>query len=334
MLRHLADAFPPADFPALLVGLDRPDDAAVYRLNDEQAIVQTLDFFPPFLDDPYIYGAIAAANAMNDIYAMGGEVLFALNIAGFPEDLPVQVAARILEGGAAKVREAGGVVAGGHTVIDIEPKYGLCVTGLVHPQRIRTVAGARPDDIIVLTKKLGTGVLINALQNDRAQAEHAEAAIEQMQQLNAAAARATHDLDVHAMTDVTGFGIGGHLIEIARSSGVEIRLAIGALPVLDGFLDYATMGLTTAGQRRNQEHFGREVHAEGPLTPEQEALLFDPQTAGGLVIVLPEGQGSRLQERLADAGVPSWRVGDIAAGQRTLRLALTPCPWHRSSTWR
>ena len=314
MLRHLADAFPPADFPALLVGLDRPDDAAVYRLNDEQAIVQTLDFFPPFLDDPYIYGAIAAANAMNDIYAMGGEVLFALNIAGFPEDLPVQVAARILEGGAAKVREAGGVVAGGHTVIDIEPKYGLCVTGLVHPQRIRTVAGARPDDIIVLTKKLGTGVLINALQNDRAQAEHAEAAIEQMQQLNAAAARATHDLDVHAMTDVTGFGIGGHLIEIARSSGVEIRLAIGALPVLDGFLDYATMGLTTAGQRRNQEHFGREVHAEGPLTPEQEALLFDPQTAGGLVIVLPEGQGSRLQERLADAGVPSWRVGDIAAG--------------------
>ena len=168
-----------------------------------------MDFFAPFLDDPYVYGGIAAANAMNDVYAMGGEVLFALNVAGFPEDLPTEMVAQILAGGADKVREAGGVVAGGHTVIDHEPKYGLCVTGLVHPDRVRTNTGARTGDALVLTKRLGTGVLINAIQQEVASPAHAEAAIAQMLQLNAAAARATHDLDVHAMTDVTGFGLGG-----------------------------------------------------------------------------------------------------------------------------
>ena len=313
MLRHFREIFPPNETPNLLVGLASPDDAAVYKLNDEQAIVQTVDFFAPFLDDPYVYGGIAAANAMSDVYAMGGEVLLALNVAGFPEDLPTGVVTRILEGGAAKVREAGGVVAGGHTVIDHEPKYGLCVTGLVHPDRVRTNAGARAGDVLVLTKRIGTGVLINAMQEDAASPAHAAAAVAQMLELNAAAARATHDLDVHAMTDVTGFGLGGHLIEVARASGVQVRLRLGALPLLEGFRAYVRQGLTTGGQRRNQAHFEGEVTA-APLNEEETAILFDPQTSGGLVISLAEAEAGELESRLGAADVPSRRIGEVVEG--------------------
>ncbi len=314
MLRHLREIVPPAAAPDLLVGLAAPDDAAIYKLNDEQAIVQTVDFFAPFLDDPYVYGGIAAANAMNDVYAMGGEVLFALNVAGFPEDLPTEMAAQILAGGAAKVHEAGGVVAGGHTVIDHEPKYGLCVTGLVHPERVRTNTGARTGDVLVLTKRLGTGLLINAIQQEVASPAHAEAAIAQMLQLNAAAARATHDLDVHAMTDVTGFGLGGHLIEIARGSKVQVRVRIENAPLIDGFREYVRRGLTTRGQRDNRAHFGAEVQAEPPLSDEEAAILFDPQTAGGLVVSLGEAAAAALESRLGAAGAPCWRIGEVAEG--------------------
>ena len=314
MLRHFNEIFPAEETPNLLVGLASPDDAAVYKLNDEQAIIQTVDFFPPFLDDPYDYGAIAAVNAMNDIYAMGGEVLLALAIAGFPEDLPTETAAKILEGGAAKVREAGAVVAGGHTVIDHEPKYGLCVTGLVHPDRVLTNAGARPGDVLVLTKRLGTGVLISAIQQDAASPEHAQAAVAQMLQLNAAAARATRNLAVHAMTDVTGFGLGGHLIEVARASGVQLRVQLADLPLLDGFRDYVRQGLTTGGQGRNRVHFEAEVLADPPLSNEEAALLFDPQTAGGLVMALANGDAVVLESRLSAADVPSWRIGEVAEG--------------------
>lgn len=314
MLRHFNEIFPAEETPNLLVGLASPDDAAVYKLNDEQAIIQTVDFFPPFLDDPYEYGAIAAVNAMNDVYAMGGEVLLALAIAGFPEDMPPETAAKILEGGAAKVREAGAVVAGGHTVIDHEPKYGLCVTGLVHPDRVLTNAGARPGDVLVLTKRLGTGVLISAIQQNAAIPKHAQATVAQMLQLNATAARATRNLAIHAMTDVTGFGLGGHLIEVARASGVQLRVRLSDLPLLDGFRDYVRQGFTTGGQGRNRVHFEDEVLADPTLSNEEAALLFDPQTAGGLVMALEDGDAVVLESRLSAANVPSWRIGEVAEG--------------------
>jgi len=314
VLRHFNEIFPAEETPNLLVGLASPDDAAVYKLNDEQAIIQTVDFFPPFLDDPYEYGAIAAVNAMNDVYAMGGEVLLALAIAGFPEDMPPETAAKILEGGAAKVREAGAVVAGGHTVIDHEPKYGLCVTGLVHPDRVLTNAGARPGDVLVLTKRLGTGVLISAIQQNAAIPKHAQATVAQMLQLNATAARATRNLAIHAMTDVTGFGLGGHLIEVARASGVQLRVRLSDLPLLDGFRDYVRQGFTTGGQGRNRVHFEDEVLADPTLSNEEAALLFDPQTAGGLVMALEDGDAVVLESRLSAANVPSWRIGEVAEG--------------------
>ena len=226
--------FPEHEHPDLLVGLHKADDAAVYRLNADQAIVQTLDFFAPIVDDPYQYGSIAAANALNDVYAMGAEVLFALNIAAFPEDLPVEMVAAVLEGGADKVHEAGGAVAGGHTIIDREPKYGLCVTGLVHPDAIRSNAEAQPGDAIVLTKPLGTGVLVNAIRGGHASAADEAFAIAQMSGLNKAAAEVTRGFTVHALTDVTGFGIAGHLVEVSTNSGAGVELSLGALPAMPG----------------------------------------------------------------------------------------------------
>ena len=221
MLSHLGPQFPPAEHPELLVGLDRPDDAAVYAIDGERALVQTLDFFAPLVDDPYQFGAIAAANAMSDVYAMGGRVLFTLNIAAFPEDLPPEVIADVLRGGADKVREAGAVVAGGHTIIDEEPKYGLAVTGEVARDLIRTTGGAQPGDTIILTKEIGTGVLIGANQQGAVSEEHWDAAVAQMMTLNRDAAEATSDPDlaagVHAIADVTGFGLAGHLHEMAET---------------------------------------------------------------------------------------------------------------------
>ena len=235
MLSHLGPQFPPSEHPELLVGLDRPDDAAVYAIDDERALVQTLDFFAPLVDDPYQFGAIAAANAMSDVYAMGGRVLFALNIAAFPEDLPPDVIADVLRGGADKVREAGAVVAGGHTIIDEEPKYGLAVTGEVPRDLIRTTGGAQPGDTIILTKELGTGVLIGANQQGAVSEEHWNAAIAQMMTLNRDAAEAASDPDlaagVHAIADVTGFGLAGHLHEMAELSDAAIEIDLGAAPV-------------------------------------------------------------------------------------------------------
>ena len=202
-----------------MVGLNVSDDAAVYRLNDRQALVQTLDFFAPLVDDPYQFGAIAAVNAMSDIYAMGAEVVLALNIAAFPEDLPIDVAAAILEGGADKVREAGGVIAGGHTIIDAEPKYGLCVTGLVDPAQVRTNAAAQPGDVVLLTKPIGTGLLISAIRESTAAPAHAAAAIAQMLMLNRSASHTATAVPVHASTDITGFGLAGHCWEVAINSG-------------------------------------------------------------------------------------------------------------------
>ena len=313
-MRALGHQFPEHEHPELLVGLHKADDAAVYRLNSEQAIVQTLDFFAPTVDDPFQYGAIAAANAINDIYAMGADVLFALNIAAFPEDLPVEMVAAILEGGASKVREAGGAVAGGHTIIDREPKYGLCVTGLAHPDAVRSNATAEPGDALLLTKPLGTGVLINAIRGGHASAPDEAFAVAQMAGLNRTAAELCREVTVHALTDVTGFGIAGHGVEIAQNSEVGIELSLAALPAVPGLARYIELDIDTGGQTRNRDYFAERVAVHRTLTHLEDTLLFDPQTAGGLLIALPETDATALSSRLRDAGVENWRVGSVVAG--------------------
>src|SRR5574341_1633607 len=235
----------------LLVGLGRSDDAAVYRITDEVAIVSTVDFFPPIVDDPYVYGAIAAANSMSDVYAMGGQVLFALNVAGFPRELPKAVIAAIFKGGADKVREAGGVVAGGHTVVDAEPKYGLCVTGRVHPERIFVKGGLQAGDRLFLSKPLGTGVIATASKDDACESAVLEGAVQSMLRLNRAAAEVAREAAVRGATDITGFGLLGHAAEMVEASGAGIALRLESLPILPGALALAEKGSFSGGTPAN-----------------------------------------------------------------------------------
>jgi selenide,water dikinase len=294
----------------LLAGLDKADDAAVYLINPDQAIVQTVDFFAPLVDDPYTYGAIAAANALNDVYAMGAEVLLALNIAAFPEDLPTEIVAAILVGGADKVREAGGVIAGGHTIIDEEPKFGLAATGIVHPSQLRLNSEAQPGDALVLTKRIGTGVLLDAIQGLSAEPEHEAAVVAQMSALNRAAAEVSRNFDVHALTDITGFGLAGHSFEIAQNSRTQIVLSLASVPMVAGLAGYVAQGAQTGGQSRNLAYFAKQLDSH-ELTKLESTLLFDPQTCGGLLITLPEMDVEPLQAQLRDVEVESWRVGSV-----------------------
>ena len=322
MLRRLGPQFPPSEHPQLLVGLDRPDDAAVYALDDERALVQTLDFFAPVVDDPWQFGAVAAANAMSDVYAMGGRVLFALNIAAFPEDLPPDVIAEILRGGADKVREAGAVIAGGHTIIDEEPKYGLAVTGEVARDRIRTNGGARPGDQIVLTKPVGTGVLIGARQQGAVTDAAWTAAIDQMTTLNRAAIEAVDavdgergggDLLIHAVADVTGFGLAGHLHEMASLAGVEIEIALQSGLAMEGLREAVEAGFGSGGQGRNREFYLPHIRrrSQPELSTFEEAMLFDPQTSGGLLIAVDDAAVESLLDALAERGVWARVVGNV-----------------------
>ncbi|MEE9277910.1 MAG: selenide, water dikinase SelD, partial [Dehalococcoidia bacterium] len=227
---------------------------------------------------------------------------------------PIDVVARILEGGADKVKEAGGVIAGGHTIIDAEPKYGLAVTGLVHPSRIRTNAAAQPADVILLTKPLGTGILLTAITERTASPAHEQTAIEQMMALTKTAAELTREFDVHAITDVTGFGLAGHLMEVATNSDVCVELSLAALPPMDGLAGYVERGYSTGGQARNREYFLPELQTERALSVYEETLLLDPQTCGGLLIVLPDAHAAKLERRLTEAGVPNWRIGSVEPG--------------------
>src|SRR6266567_3935592 len=240
--------------PDLLVGLGQSDDAAVYRVSDEVAIVETVDFFPPIVDDPYTYGAIAATNSMSDVYAMGGEVLFALNVAGFPRELPKEVIAAVFKGGADKVLEAGGVVAGGHTVVDAEPKYGLCVTGRVHPKRILTKGGLRPGQKVFLSKALGTGVIATAAKDDVCDAAVLEGAVQSMLRLNRGAAEVVRESGARGATDVTGFGLLGHAAEMVEASGAGIALRLRDIPLLPGALELAEKGQWSGAMKRNREY--------------------------------------------------------------------------------
>jgi selenide,water dikinase len=298
-----------------LVGLAALDDAAVYKLNDEQAVVLSLDFFAPLVDDPYQFGAIAAANAMSDVYAMGGEVTIALNVAAFPEDLPHETIGKILRGSADKVAEAGGVIAGGHTIIDAEPKYGLCVLGLVHPKRIFAKAGARPGDPLYLTKPLGTGIVTTAAMRDEAKPEHLQTAIDWMTRLNRHPSHIARDAQAHALTDVTGYGILGHAHEVAAASDVALRLDAGRMPLLPGALEYASRGIVTGGASRNRSHLQDKVTFSDEVTEDMRHILFDAQTSGGLLLAVAPEKAADVEARFAAAELPVWRVGEVVEGR-------------------
>jgi selenide,water dikinase len=314
VLRPLEGIFQSEDYPDLLVGLGEPDDAAVWRLDDERALVVTTDFFTPVVDDPYDYGAIAAANSLSDVYAMGARPFLALNVAAFPPDLPVEVAQEILRGGAEKARQAGVVIAGGHTIQDEEPKYGLIALGLVEPARMATKKGAQPGDHLVLTKPLGFGVTTTALKNGQAAPEHVAEAVEWMARLNKDAGQLASRLSLRCVTDVTGFGFLGHAWEIARASAVGLQVWLDQVPFLSGARGYAESWSFPGGSLDNREHFGAHVRFQAGIDEPNQMLLFDAQTSGGLLLSVPPAKLIRLKEEAAALEQPLWEVGRVVSG--------------------
>ena len=312
-LEELLRGFVPVEAERLLVGLAPSDDAAVYLLDEDRALVFTVDFFPPIVDDPGDYGAIAATNALNDVFAMGGTPLLALSIAAFPEELPSDVLARVFAAAAAQVRAAGGLLSGGHTIRDEEPKYGLAVVGTVHPKAIWSKAGARPGDTLFLTKPLGTGLIMTGYKKRVTGTQPLERAIEWMRTLNAEAAETLRAFDPHAVTDVTGFGLFGHADEVASRSGVRIVLDGDRLPAIDGALDLARKGVRTSGDPRNRDFVARRLNLEGVPEP-LLALGYDPQTAGGLLVSLPSTKGAALDAEFARRRLFLRRIGTVEEG--------------------
>ena len=299
----------------LLVGFDTSDDAAVYRLTDDLAVVQTLDFFPPIVDDPYDYGAIAAVNALSDVYAMGGVPLLALNIVCFPEDLPKEVLGRMLLGGMDVAKEAGIVIAGGHTVKDREPKYGLSVTGVVRPDRIITNAAAAPGDDLVLTKPLGSGIITTAAKAGVTDDKILAGAVETMRQLNRTAAEVMVEAGVKSATDITGFGLAGHLLGMLRASGTAAKLSFPDVPLLPGVRELADRGVVPGGTRNNLDAFDSEI-AWGPdITDEEKLILCDAQTSGGLLIAVPSASTQSVLDGLTQRGVTGAVIGRVVAAE-------------------
>lgn len=294
----------------LLIGIDTSDDAAVYKLSDDIAVIQTIDFFTPVVDDPYTFGQIAAANALSDVYAMGGKPVIALNIACFPSCMDMNILGEIMRGGADKVTEAGAIIAGGHTVDDKVPKYGLSVMGTVHPDKITPNSGAKPGDVLILTKPIGTGVINTAIKGEVAEPEHVDAAIKAMAELNKYAAEAAEPFKINGCTDITGFGLIGHMLEMAEGGDVTIHLMSRKVKFVDGAGEYASMGLIPAGAYRNR------THAEGKVELKVEDnyivdLLYDPQTSGGLLYSLPEKDGESLIKAMLSKGVHASIVGYV-----------------------
>lgn len=312
-LEELLKGFVPVEAENLLVGLSPADDAAVYKLDEERALVFTLDFFPPLVDDPATFGRIAATNALNDVFAMGGVPLLALSIAAFPEELPNEVLAAVFSGADEQVRAAGALLAGGHTIRDAEPKYGLAVVGTVHPKGIWPKSGARAGDVVFLTKPLGTGlVLAGHGRGIVGTAEHVEA-VRWMTTLNAAAADVLRPFEPNAVTDVTGFGLFGHAHETAERSGVRIRIDAGAMPALDGALEIARQGVRTGGDPRNRDFAGPHVESDG-VSDDLLSLGYDAQTAGGLLVTLPADKALSLEAEFGRRGLFIRRVGAVEEG--------------------
>lgn len=305
----------------LLVGFDKSDDAAVYRVSDDLALVQTVDFFPPIADDPYLFGQIAATNALSDVYAMGGEPRIALNLLCIPKSMPDGAIHDLLRGGYNKVYEAGAVIAGGHSILDEEPKYGLCVTGFVHPDKILTNAGARPGDVLFLTKPLGAGILTTAAKADLCPSDVLEAVFARMTTLNKAARDAMVRFRTHACTDVTGFGLLGHALEMAQGSGVQIELDVSALPIPPEALEFARMGILPEGMYRNRKYAEALVTADGvPL--EMQDALYDPQTSGGLLIAVDAADADALAAELQKTVPDARRIGTVSEFTGTARVIL------------
>ena len=311
-LETLLAGLVPAHADDLLIGLDPADDAAVYRLDDERALVFTVDFFPPLVDDARTFGAIAATNALNDVFAMGGIPLLALSIAAFPEELPTEVLGDVLAGADEQVRAAGAILAGGHTIRDTEPKYGLSVVGTVHPDALWPKAGARPGDALFLTKPLGTGIVLQAERDGIAPEGALDAAVAAMLELAREAADALRPFQPNAVTDVTGFGLLGHVHEVASRSGVRATIDADALPALPGALELAREGVRTGGDRRNRDFAG--AHVESTADDAREALAYDPQTSGGLLVSLPAERGAVLMAAFEAHGLELARIGRIEAG--------------------
>jgi selenide,water dikinase len=302
---------PATTHPDLLVGFAGADDAGVFRIDDDRAIVQTVDFFTPIVDDPYDWGRITAANALSDIYAMGAEPLTALQMIGWPRDtIPFDVVGRVIEGGSEVMAEAGCTIVGGHSIDDIEPKYGFAITGLVSPNDIMTNAGASPGQVLVLTKPIGTGILATAIKNGGVPADIQDAAIDSMVALNRGASDAARRVGVSAGTDVTGFGLLGHLAEMVRASDVSASIDVDAVPVLDGVEGYADIGAIPGGTRRNLKAVEPMV-AFGPLGDRSRMILADAQTSGGLLLAIDAPLEAALHQALADTGTDGWTIGKI-----------------------
>ncbi len=306
--------FPAADYPDLLVGLEGPDDAAVWRLDESRALVVTTDFFTPVVDDAYNYGSIAAANSLSDVYAMGGKPFLALNVAALPDDLPVEVASEIMRGGAEKAREAGVVIAGGHTVKDKEPKFGLVVLGFVDPSRMLTKGGLRPGDALVLSKPLGFGVTTTALKRGQAEDEDVREAVEWMSKLNRGASELALEFGARGATDITGYSLLGHGMEMAEASGLLLQIEFEKVPFLSCARKYAEKGAFAGGAFDNRGHFSSKVKFTRALDEPQEMLLFDPQTSGGMLFGLPRENLPGLMKKAAETGHPLWVIGEARAG--------------------
>src|SRR5216110_1595534 len=303
--------------PDLLVGLAAADDAAVYRITSDFAIVETVDFFPPVVDDPWTWGAVAAANAMSDVYAMGGEVMFALAIAGFPREMSKAIIAEVFRGGSDKIAEAGGVIAGGHTVVDAEPKYGLCVTGRVHPDRILIKGGLRAGDRLFLSKPLGTGVITTAAKSNAASAEVLQGAVASMLRLNRVAAEVAREAGARGATDITGFGLLGHAGEMVRASAVGIAISASRLPLLPGTRELAEAGHWSGGMKRNRRHvdtvFGEGLRIDPSIPAPLVSLLTESETSGGLLFSVAPARARGVMDAFRRRGEQCWEIGEVVS---------------------
>ena len=306
--------FHPTDYPDLVVGLTSPDDAAVWRLDDARNLVVTTDFFTPIVDDAFDYGSIAATNSLSDIYAMGGVPFLALNIAALPEKLPIEISSEILRGGAEKAREAGVVIAGGHTVQDSEPKYGLVALGFAESGKMLSKNGLKPGDQLILTKPLGFGLITTALKREQADEVDVQEAVSWMTRLNRTASQLAVEFGLHAATDITGFGLMGHGLEMAHASGVRLEFDYQALPFLESARKYARQGAFAGGLIDNRSYFGPHVELPQVLDEPSEMMLFDPQTSGGLLLGVPPERIEAFRKRALELQQPIWVIGDVKEG--------------------